>query len=159
MNFWKTKFVYFLLSKKECGSEYLEVCEKIGPEAGFEPTTYYLFNFGATPHIYYAKCQRVCRHQLCASWAKSVKGKKLQLLNWLFCCQKLFQQKIETNWNKINSSRIISFIFPTVIEFYYPCLIGKDALPPSLTVHVVIVLQLYWMFFFLFQSFFGRMFE
>ena len=44
-------------------------------------------------HLYYARHQQLCR-RFCASWVKSWIGKKLRLLNWIFCFWKIFRRKI-----------------------------------------------------------------
>ena len=58
-----------------------ETIEQMWLIAGFGPATYGLPNGSAIRHMLYASLQRLCRHEVCESWAVSGKGKKLQLLN------------------------------------------------------------------------------
>ena len=52
----------------------------------------WIFNRADARHMYYARCQRLCR-QLCVSWTKSGIGKKLRLLNWIFSFRIFFRRK------------------------------------------------------------------
>ena len=66
---------------------------KIMAKSGIWALHFWLPNRVEIRYMYFTRHQRLCRLELCASWAVLGKGKKVLLLNWIFSFRKVFLLK------------------------------------------------------------------